>query len=92
MLTIYQYPVQVGEFTIELPEYAQYLTVQVQGEQPVMWALGDPDELRRRRRFLCVEAGSTIDADPDELRYIGTFQLSGGALISHLFEIRTGPC
>lgn len=72
------------ENTIEMPEGASVLSVQVQHEHPCLWALVRPDAPRIQRRFRIVGTGHEFD--PTGLTYVGTFQLYGGELVFHLFE------
>jgi hypothetical protein len=83
--TIWKYPLQPDVTTLDMPQGAQVLTVQVQGNRPVLWALVDPCQLKRKRRFAVFGTGHDI---PDEVgKYIGTFQLLDGGLVFHLFEV-----
>lgn len=84
---VYKYGVETtGEFTVNLPLGAEILTVQIQSEIPFMWALVDPDAKQEPRRFRLVGTGHPINNGA--LTYIDTFQLQGGRLIFHLFEIK----
>ncbi len=50
-----------------------------------MWALVDSEEPTLLRQFKCRGTGhdcSDLRAD----KFVGTFQLAGGALVFHLFE------
>lgn len=90
MKTIYKYPFETeGEFTLSMPGGAEILAVQVQGETPCIWAMitiGKPSVIRSFRVY---GTGHPIE-DPDEgneQQYIGTYQLHGGKLVFHLFEV-----
>lgn len=88
MKTIYKYPLPMGDHvTINLPKGARILTVQIQGELelPFLWALVDPQESMEQRCFRIVGTGQNIH-NPDELKYIATFQMLGGRLMLHAFE------
>jgi len=80
----------VNEF--ELPRGAQVLTVQVQRGEPHMWVLCDPEVPKSLRKFMVVGTGHVFDLPAHRLGcpYIGTFQLEGGALVFHVFEITGG--
>jgi len=87
-MTVYKYDVPIDDtFALALPEFARVLTVQVQDGQPRLWALVDPAAPPRDRRFRLAGTGHPIQ-EADDWRYIGTFQLNGGALVLHLFESR----
>lgn len=86
MHTIYKYPLESGDVNeIEMPEGAKVLTVQIQRDIPCIWALVDPNmDNKVVRRFHIYGTGYQILRPND--RYIGTFQLYGGALVFHVFE------
>jgi hypothetical protein len=84
---IFKYPVEMRDhFQISLPEGADILAVQVQRDQPVMWALVDPEKPLTQRWFRVAGTGHLIEED--HLGHIGTFQLYAGDLVFHLFEVR----
>ena len=89
MLRVCNYTISVGDyFSLDLPVGAKILTVQVQRDEPQIWALVDPGQRSKvRHNFRGVRTGHDIKEDSDSLIYIGTFQLTGGNFISHLFEI-----
>jgi hypothetical protein len=85
MKTIYKYPIKAAdEQSVQLPKGAKILCVQTQNGQPWLWAEVDtqvesvPFEIKVR--------GTGHPFDGSEGVYIGTFQLSGGALVFHVFE------
>ena len=84
----YVLPVE-GEVSLKMPEGAQILTVQTQGDSPCLWALVDPDGSvpEVRRDFRIFGPGHSIDIDLPADSYIGTFQLVGGRFIGHMFEV-----
>ena len=88
MLRVYKYTIPVEDhFSLDLPAGAKILTVQVQYQEPQIWALVDSGQSNVRRDFRMAGTGHDIKEDNDSLTYIGTFQLSGGSFIGHLFEI-----
>ena len=91
MFTLYKYPIPVeDEFALDLPIGAQILCVQAQREEPQIWAIVDPEQLKQSRRFALLGTGHPIDAALADLgktsQYRGTFQLREGTLVFHLFE------
>lgn len=83
---IYKYPFNVSDrFTILMPSDAQILDVQVQGEQPCIWALVTPGAEPEERTFRVIGTGHPYPDEP-EMTHRGTFQLLGGAFVGHLFE------
>lgn len=83
-------------FEMEMIKGAEILTVQTQFElskqgvrQGVgkIWALCNPTEKRKEeRQFMLMETGKEFDVT-EKTKYIGTYQLYGGDIILHLFEI-----
>lgn len=81
--TVYKYRIPVEDtFMLDLPKGAEILSVQVQGSDPFVWAKVDPRAPSEERRFAV--RGTGHDATGVGA-YIGTFQLSGGAFVGHLF-------
>jgi hypothetical protein len=85
--TIYKYPIRFDNaYSIDLPKGATILTAQMQGEGLFVWAMIDPDETATERRWFRVHGtGHRPIEDTDSLRWIGTVQLHGGALVFHVF-------
>jgi hypothetical protein len=84
MKTIHKYPLEVAdEQDVTMPVGAVILTVQVQNNQPCLWALVEPDNPTQIRTILMHGTGN-----PGECfwRYIATIQLHGGKLVFHVFE------
>ena len=83
-MTIWKYAVPVEDmFTQAMPRGAKVLAVQVQNDDPQMWALVNEDEPPCERVFRVVGTGYPVEMG---LEYVGTFQLYGGRLVFHLFE------
>ena len=86
MRRVYKHRVsQENVFSTEMPKGAEILTVQTQRENPVMWVLANPENELEVRSFRLAGTGHPITEE--NLKYIGTFQLFGGDLVGHLFEI-----
>lgn len=84
-MKIFKYPiVPRDEFTIEMPQGAQPLSVDTQGGQPQLWCLVDPGAPMELRRFFVRGTGHDA-AGMQNHRFLGTFQLQGGALVFHCF-------
>ena len=88
MRIIYKYPLEVEDYqVVTMPKSAQILTVQAQRGKPCIWALVDTDNNPEKRYFRIAGTGHPIRLKDKLLRYIGTFQMIGGDLIFHVFEI-----
>jgi hypothetical protein len=88
MKTIYKYPVEIAEYVkIDLPKGAEILTVQEQRNQPMMWALVDPNAEPETRLFGTFGTGHPLgNAIGVTTKYIGTYQSAEGQLVLHVFE------
>jgi hypothetical protein len=92
MTTIYKYPFKTDdEFVIEMPANARILAVQTQCEQPCMWCIVDVSAPTAARLFRVYATGEPIQdlGQGKAAVYIGTYQLGGGVLIFHVFEVIT---
>ena len=88
MLTIHKYPFAVDDYVnINMPRFSRVLSVQTQNDMPCVWALVDTDSPLEIKRFRLVGTGHPIKEKEENLEFIGTFQLLGGELVFHLFEI-----
>lgn len=73
---------------VSMPKRAQILSVQMQGNTPQIWALVDPKSDYEKRSFVMVGTGHEHKVGHyGKCIYIGTFQMSGGTLVFHLFEV-----
>ena len=89
MQTVYKYgPIQPNDyFELDLPEGAQILTVAEQHGEVYLWALVVTENAPETRRFRWAGTGHRLTEDESGLRFISTFQMSGGALVFHVFEV-----
>lgn len=73
------------EITVEIPVGTELLSVASQGNEICLWAKVNPSAIKERRSFVGFGTGHEI---PDQLslKYIGTAQLNGGSMVSHVFE------
>ncbi len=67
------------------PVGAKFLDVQMQNGECCIWALCDEHAENKPRKIAIYGTGNPVPDDPGE--YIATFQMSGGALVFHVFEI-----
>lgn len=72
-------------FTIEMPQGAEPLTVQVQNGAFQIWALVTPGHPTETRVFRIAGTGHPIDEII--VRHVGTVQLPGLGLVFHVFEV-----
>ena len=83
----YAFAIITDDFVIPMPEGAQILMVQMQGENPCIWSLVDATKPESIRKFRVAGTGHQISMDENsEYIYINTFQMLEGALVFHLFE------
>lgn len=87
MKTIWKFPLQVQDVqVVQMPLPAQVLCVQPQGDGVCLWAEVDPNGERVNIEIAIIGTGHPI---PDEAhkRYVNTFQMHGGTLVFHAFEV-----
>ena len=85
-MKIYKYEIEVtDQQTLQLPQQAEILSIQLQDGKIVLWALVDDKcELIKDNRFIeCYGTGHEID-DASELLFLDTIQYRGG--VWHFFE------
>lgn len=90
MKTIYKYQLNTADIIdIEMPIDSEILTVQAQHGKPCIWAMVDDNGKFKTRRFEIYGTGHEIRPLEEYKcrKYIGTYQLLGGGLIFHVFEI-----
>lgn len=86
MITIHKHPVFLGDtFTIELPEGATFLSLQMQQGKPQMWFRVDDSRQSRRQVFGICGTGHEIPPQVSAAPFLGTFQMDGGAFVLHVF-------
>ena len=87
MQTIWKFPVSVDDyFEVTMPIGSKVLSVQTQRGLPAMWAAVDSEADVETRGFCLRGTGHPLDST--ESRFIGSFQLYGGNLVYHLFEVK----
>jgi len=88
METVWKYRVPLEpDFTIEMPEGARILCIQIQYDRAMLWALVDPGSALVQRGFVTCGSGHSLTAPASNLVYIGTYQQMLGALVWHIFEV-----
>lgn len=85
-------PDERGRVFIDMPAVVSPLSVGIQDDAIVVWALVDPDaepedhqENHGPRRFLCVNTGPEIDKFPEGANFLGTVTSSTG-IVWHIFD------
>lgn len=86
MRTVWKFPLEVIDSQeLDLPQGTEPLAVQWQGSHLCLWAIVDPDAPKVRRTVRIYGTGHRAPDDLSAAAHIGTFQMSGGALIFHAF-------
>jgi len=87
-LAIWKFPLEVTDISkVEMPEGSKVLTVQTQRETPCIWALVNTTARTVVRSFRVCGTGHPLEDEVKDYPYVGTFQLQGGALIFHVFQL-----
>ena len=77
MKKIFKYAIPIAdEFELELPKGAEILTFQIQYEQPVIWAIVDPDSEKEKRYFDLYGTGHPMKEYPNGILEIDGYSLS----------------
>lgn len=86
-MTIWKYRLETTDLQIiDIPRGATFLSVQVQERfGPCMWALVNEESPKFGHRIRIFGTGHPMDSIGG---YVGTYQLSGGALVFHVFVER----
>lgn len=88
MHKIFKYELRVtDDQVVSMPEGSKILRVEVQAGKPYIWALVNPEVTPIDRKIVTRGTGHEIDSDYlESLTYLGTYYLSGNALVFHVFE------
>lgn len=85
-MRIWKYTLRTKRSVIEMPAGAKLLDVQMQFDECQLWALVDEQQaFTEMRTVVLYDTGEPMPAEPGN--YIATFQMRGGALVSHAFEL-----
>ncbi len=89
MNTIWKYQLKVtGEQVIKTPVGAKFLTVQTQYGVPCIWYEVNSEEERKEDHYFRIYGtGHPQNKIFGMEVYKGTFQIEGGQLVFHLFEV-----
>ena len=87
-MVIYKYIIEPDDYIkINVPKFSKILSVQLQKSNVCVWILCDPNQPLTTRTFRLAGTGHEIKEDIAGLIFIGTFQVYGGDLVFHLFEV-----
>lgn len=84
MNTVWKWTLTHGLAELRMPADSKVLSVQMQGDEPQLWALVDDQMPLVERQFCIYGTGYAVPADHGP--YVGTFQTHGGELVWHVFE------
>ena len=86
MKSIWKFELESQNPHLVMPVGAKILCVQAQRDVPCIWVEVDPESKEKTERtFMIVATGHPIEFTNGT--YIGTFQLQGGDLVYHLYEL-----
>ena len=89
MKTIWKFAMPFDDVaTVMIPQGATMLSVGVQDEMPMIWAVVDSEAPLTARRFRVAGTGHRLDLE-STVQFIGTIQLENGRFIFHIFEMLT---
>lgn len=90
-MRIYKYKLEVTDFQqLVIKKNAEFMTLQVQGGKPVLWAAVDPDEEDVVIEIQTYGTGVDMLEDWHKGIYLGTYQLdlqyaTFGTFVGHVF-------
>jgi hypothetical protein len=70
---------------IRVPMGAKFLTAQMQGDQLCVWYECNPKNPLQERTIAIYGTGNMLPTDPG--KYIATFQMLGGTLVFHVYDL-----
>lgn len=83
--TIWKFPLDITDLQpVRMPQGAQILSVQMQYDRLVLWAVVDPEAKGELRTIEIIGTGNLVN--PASRQFIGTVQMNGGLLVWHIFE------
>lgn len=83
---IWKWEIEVtDQQTLMMPAKAKLLDVKMQGDSCCIWALCDEKAENEPRHLAIYGTGNPMPGEPGE--YVATFQMHGGSLVFHAFEI-----
>ena len=89
MSVIWKYETEIVDYVnFDIPKEGKILSVQIQHGTTCIWVLIDPSQPKEKRYFKIAGTGHPITEPIETLDFIGTFQMVGGSLIFHLFELQ----
>lgn len=85
MITIHKYQFQIADkVTIQMPQGARVISVQLQNGVPTMWAMVVTDMKMISHEFRVYGTGHELDTFAIQGKHLGTIQQNG--LVWHIFE------
>ncbi len=90
MKSIWKFPLVINDRqSIEMPIDAEILCVQTQYGHPCVWALCSTEGVVAKRHFAIYGTGHAVpDSTTEKIgKYVGTFQMSGGQIVFHVFDL-----
>jgi len=86
-LTVWKFQPRIADVAVvEMPKGARILRAGIQGVTFCVWALVDPKAPMAERRIRIAGTGHDIAPSHTET-YVNTFEMNGGALVFHVFDL-----
>lgn len=83
--SIWKFPIETRDKQIiNVSAGAEFLSVQIQHGKPCIWAKVNPENTTVRTNVVIIGTGKSANAS-DKLQFIGTYQLSDGNFVGHVF-------
>lgn len=82
--TIFKYSLDVGDTTLDMPQNAEVLSVQIQYGSITLWAYVVEGLVTEKRKFSVFGTGHHLPDDVETENFVGTVQES--SFVWHVFE------
>jgi len=73
--------------TVKMPKGARILSLQMQNGNPQVWALVDQSSVKACRRIAIYGTGHPVGENGWPGEFVGTYQMNGGTLVFHVFDL-----
>jgi len=84
-MKIFKYVLKLTDIQIvNMPTYAKCLSVEIQNNALMLWALVDENLTPTPRKIAIYGTGNPIEPHPGD--FIATVQTNGGSLVWHVFD------
>jgi hypothetical protein len=85
MKTVWKYPIDAQEVTLNIPKDYKVLKIEMQRNTPTMWVEVDTDTKEVPKKFKIFGTGWPLDNNVT--RHAGSYIQAEGAFVWHVYEV-----